>query len=123
MSLAAALLRRARAVLRAWLVPPYRTVIVAALPARVRSRRLYIVEEDGFTEQAAMLCPCRCGRVLQMNLLVDERPCWSLTRHADGTATLHPSIWRKHDCRSHFWFRRGRVLWCNPNVRGHEIRH
>jgi hypothetical protein len=44
-----------------------------------------------------------------MNLIPDERPCWQLMRHPDGTATLHPSVWRKKDCGSHFWFRRGRV--------------
>ncbi|MER9417949.1 DUF6527 family protein [Mesorhizobium sp. M0306] len=61
-----------------------------------------------------MLCPCGCRRVLHMNLLADERPCWRLTRHDDGTTTLHPSVWRKTDCGSHFWFRRGRVEWCRP---------
>lgn len=116
-------LRQFASVLQRWLVPPYRTVATQVLPVRLKNRRLYVVEEDGFVEHASMLCPCGCQRVLHMNLLVDERPCWSLTRHADGTATLHPSIWRKHDCRSHFWFRRGRVSWCNQNVHGHEIGH
>ncbi|MER9141803.1 DUF6527 family protein [Mesorhizobium sp. M0871] len=61
-----------------------------------------------------MLCPCGCRRVLHMNLLADERPCWRLTRHDDGTTTLHPSVWRTTGCGSHFWFRRGRVEWCRP---------
>jgi len=69
-------------------------------------------EEDGFQEQAAMICPCGCRSVLHMNLLPDERPCWRVTRHDDGTATLHPSVWRKKECGSHFWFRNGRVVWC-----------
>ncbi|WP_415195487.1 DUF6527 family protein [Rhodopseudomonas sp.] len=60
-----------------------------------------------------MLCPCGCGKILHMNLLPDERPCWQLTVDADGLATLHPSIWRQKDCGSHFWFRRGRVIWCS----------
>ena len=96
-----------------WFVPPYRTAVVAGmLPGRLRRRRLYVVVEDGYEEQASMLCPCGCKRVLHMNLLTDERPCWTLTQHDDGTATLHPSVWRQKDCRSHFWFRRGKVLWC-----------
>jgi hypothetical protein len=93
--------------------PPYRTVIAGAqLPRKLIPRTLYVVEEDGFDEQAAMLCPCGCGRTLHMNLLTDERPCWKLTRHTDGSSTLHPSVWRQKDCRSHFWFREGRVIWC-----------
>ncbi|WP_375692081.1 DUF6527 family protein [Pseudooceanicola sp. LIPI14-2-Ac024] len=47
-----------------------------------------------------------------MNLLQDERPCWRVTRHKDGLVSLHPSVWRKKDCGSHFWFKRGRVKWC-----------
>ena len=95
------------------LVPRYRTRFVEdLLPNSLGRRILYIVQEDGFLEQAAMLCPCGCGRVLQMNLLPDERPCWQLTRHDDGTATLYPSVWRKKDCGAHFWFRRGRIQWC-----------
>lgn len=99
--------------LRDWLVPPYGTVVVQGiLPKSLKRRTLYIVQEDGFNEQAAMICPCGCKATLQMNLLTDERPCWSVTHHGDGTATLHPSVWRKKDCKSHFWFRRGRVTWC-----------
>jgi hypothetical protein len=100
-----------------WLVPPYRTAVVeAALPKKLNRRTLYVVQEDGFEEQVAMLCPCGCKRILHMNLLPDERPCWRLTRHDDGTASLHPSVWRKKDCGSHFWFRRGRVKWCRNSA-------
>jgi Family of unknown function (DUF6527) len=96
-----------------WFVPPYRTLVVEEfLPKQLGRRTFYVVQEDGYREQAAMICPCGCGRVLHMNLLPDERPCWRLTQHAYGTASLHPSVWRQKDCGSHFWFRRGRVEWC-----------
>lgn len=112
------LFKRVRDRLYRWLVPPYRTILVEeSLPDVLRRGALYVVEEDGFQEQAAMLCPCGCKRVLHMNLLPDERPCWVLTQHDDGTATLHPSVWRKKDCGSHFWFRRGRVQWCKRTRR------
>ncbi len=118
-------LRHRTALARQWvldqLVLPYRTVVVEAnLPAVLKKRTFYIVQEDGFEEQAAMLCPCGRKHILHMNLLPDERPRWRVTRHADGTATLHPSIWRKKDCRSHFWFRRGRVIWV-PSTSGEAI--
>jgi Family of unknown function (DUF6527) len=98
-------------------VPRYQTVFVEdVLPKNLRRRTLYVVQEDGFLEQAAMVCPCGCARVLQMNLLPDERPRWKLTTHSDGSATLHPSVWRQKDCRSHFWFRRGRIQWCEKTT-------
>jgi len=82
---------------------PYKTVVLEeALPKELRRKTLYIVQEDDYQEQAAMICPCGCGAILHMNLLPDERPCWRVTQHADGTASLHPSVWRKKDCKSHF---------------------
>src|ERR1700730_7348466 len=109
------LLRRLWALLQRRFDPPYKTVTVNGVPLRLKRRTLYVVEEAGFREQAAMLCPCGCRRVLQMNLLPDDRPYWELVQHANGTATLRPSVWRRKGCHSHFWFRRGRVLWCGKN--------
>ncbi len=95
-----------------WRSPPYSIVVGQEyLPKQLEPRVLYIVEEDDIEEQAAMVWPCGCAKTLQMNLLTDDRPCWRVTKHADGTASLHPSVWRQKDCRSHFWFRRGRVDW------------
>jgi hypothetical protein len=109
-------LRNRAGAVRRWAVdrftPPYRTLVVENnLPPKLRKRTLYIVQEDGFEEQAAMLCPCGSNHILHMNLLPDERPLWRVTRHRDGSATLNPSVWRKKDCKSHFWFRNGRVIW------------
>jgi hypothetical protein len=105
--------------LHRWLVPPYATRIVEDyLPKQLQKRTLYIVQEDGLFEQAAMLCPCGCKRILHMNLLPDEHPCWRVAQHKDGTATLAPSVWRKTDCQSHFWFTRGRIRWFKS--RGHK---
>ena len=77
---------------RGWLFdlvqPPYRTrVVIAELPEVLKKRTLYIVEEDGFEEQAALLCPCGRNHILHLNLLPDERPLWRVTRHYDGTAS------------------------------------
>jgi hypothetical protein len=92
---------------------PYTTIFVEDyLPDNLKPRTIYVVHENGAHEQAAMICPCSCGQVLQMNLLQDERPCWKVTQHTDGTASLHPSVWRQKGCKSHFWFRKGQVIWC-----------
>lgn len=89
---------------------PYRTAIVEEdLPAKMTRRTLYIVEEDGYAEQAAILCPCGRDHILHLNLLPDDRPLWKVTHHSDETVSLHPSVWRKKDCRSHFWFRKGHI--------------
>lgn len=96
---------------------PYQTALVEEyLPPVLRKRVLYIVEEDGFEEQAALICPCGCDQILHLNLLTDERPCWYITHHRNGTATVYPSVWRLTGCRSHFWIRRGKINWCRGSV-------
>lgn len=107
-------LRRCRHWIRERLHPRYRAMTVQEmLPEQLRKGFIYILEEDGYREQAAMLCPCGCRQVLHMNLLEDERPCWETVIHEDGTVSLHPSIWRKVGCKSHFWLRQGQVRWCD----------
>lgn len=107
------LIRYVQKWLHFWKHPVYRTVYVEeSLPAYPDTNTLYVVREDGFEEEAAMVCPCGCQNILHLNLLDDERPYWNLTLHKDGTATLFPSVWRQKGCGSHFWFRRGRVSWC-----------
>lgn len=92
-------------------------VVNEDLPPILKRRVLYVVEEDGFEEFAALLCPCRCGEILYLNLLADERPRWKLLRNPSGTATLMPSVWRRKGCMSHFWLRDGHVTWCPPRNR------
>src|SRR5262249_21622643 len=60
---------------------PYATRIVKdSLPKKLKRKNLYVVEDDGFEEQAALVCPCGCRAVLHLNLHTDERPCWRVTR-------------------------------------------
>lgn len=95
------------------LVPPYRTCFIEDddVPKLLQEKTIYIVQEDGILWHVSMLCPCGCGETLYLNLIPDERPCWRLTKHHNKTVSLYPSVWRKIGCYSHFWFRRGRVVW------------
>lgn len=90
----------------------YDAIDVEELPTRLIPTQLYVVGEDGESWYAAFLCPCGCGAVIHASLLEGSRPSWRLTRHFDGSVSLHPSMWRTKGCRSHFWLRRGRIKWC-----------
>jgi len=81
------------------------------LPDRLKSGTIYLVGEGEYLWYAAMLCPCQCGETLHMNLMPHSRPRWKVTRHQDGTVTLHPSVWRLMGCRSHFFVRCSRIVW------------
>lgn len=82
-----------------------------AFPKRLRSHTLYILTEDGTPWQGAMICPCGCGAVLDLNLLPDEKPCWRFSSDKKGRASLNPSVWRKVGCKSHFWLKSGKIIW------------
>ncbi len=101
--------------LRENLAPARRLVVHPddSLPAAM-PRRDVVVARDGEEDWAAgILCPCGCGEVLELMLIPEARPRWSLSVDGKRRPTLHPSIWRDTGCRSHFWLRNGRVRWCD----------
>lgn len=89
---------------------------VEELPDNLDPRAVYLVGEGEYLWFAAMVCPCGCGATLHMSLMPDSRPRWEVTEHADGTITLDPSVWRVKDCRSHFFLRRGQIIWCSATT-------
>lgn len=91
---------------------PFQLNYVEDLPKKLKKRTLYVIREDGFDEYAAMLCPCGCNKILYLNLIPDERPCWELQVPNSHPISLHPSIDRKVGCHSHFWFKKGKIIWC-----------
>lgn len=91
----------------------YRVVRVSDLPDRLKPLTLYLAGDDGQLWGAAMICPCGCGDAIELNLLTQAHPCWSVEPHADGAVTLTPSVWRQKGCKSHFFVRQGRIEWCS----------
>lgn len=101
-----------------WFVPGerLRTVRVEELPDSLDGGTLYVLGEGHHRWSVALQCPCRCRAVIQLNLLPDAEPRWSLTTDRDGSVTLYPSIWRQKGCRSHFFIRKGRIEWFIPHA-------
>ncbi|HEY1544961.1 MAG TPA: DUF6527 family protein [Xanthobacteraceae bacterium] len=89
-----------------------RAVRVEDFPDKLEQSMVYLAGEGPHLWAAAMICPCGCGEVIELNLLKQTRPCWSAQEHADGSVTLHPSVWRQKGCRSHFIVRQGQIVWC-----------
>lgn len=92
---------------------PRRVEFVEAdeLPATLASRNLYVAREDGELWSAGMICPCGCGRRLEVMLLKGVKPRWDLSIDKKGLPSLHPSVWVADGCRSHFWLRSGKIHW------------
>jgi hypothetical protein len=45
-------------------------------------------------------------------LIPEVKPRWRLLVDRHGHPSLKPSIWRETGCRSHFWLKHGRIVWC-----------
>lgn len=99
----------------AYLTPSRKVIIINGdtAPAAIKSKNLFLAIEDGVKWSVAFNCPCGCGDRLELVLLNNVKPRWDIDIHKDGTPTLSPSIWRKENCKSHFWIRRGKIIWCN----------
>lgn len=70
--------------------------------------------EDAFSTlwAAALLCRCGCGERIELNLLKQARPYWSVKTHGNGNVSLVPSVCRQKGCRSHLFLRHGRIECC-----------
>jgi hypothetical protein len=91
--------------------PVYHGQHVTGLPDKLARDIVYIVGADGYDWSAAMLCPGGCGKTLEMNLLPDAKPVWTISEHANKTVSLRPSVWLKTGCGCHFVLTGGRVHW------------
>ena len=91
--------------------PSLTVATVEELPAEIGDGALYILGEAETAWSIAFRCPCGCHALIQLNLLEDASPSWRLSREAQGSVTLSPSIWRQVGCRSHFYVRHSRVVW------------
>jgi hypothetical protein len=94
--------------------PRVRYERVEEFPDRLKTATFYVAGEGPYPWAAAILCPCGCGDVIELNLMEQASPCWSVRQNTDGTITLMPSIWRSKGCRSHFLIRNSRIDWCRP---------
>lgn len=90
--------------------PIYRVIEVVDLPQKIEPSTLYIAGEGPYRWFVALLCPCGCGEIIQLNVRDDSHPNWRIIERK-GRVSLEPSIWRLKGCRSHFFFRNGRIKW------------
>ncbi|MFW1676481.1 DUF6527 family protein [Pontibacter sp. JAM-7] len=81
-------------------------------PARLPLRNIVLAREDGENWAVGFRCPCGCGKKLELLLIKEASPNWKLSVDEGGKPTLYPSVWLKTGCKSHFWVRSGKVVWC-----------
>lgn len=90
----------------------YKAVMCEELPDTYDNNVLYLIGENNIFWQAAMLCPCNCGDLIQLTLDTKGKPRWQVFLNKKNQPTLKPSVNRKVKCKSHFILREGKVIWC-----------
>ena len=80
-------------------------------PDQLPSRDWVLLCEGGEAWSIMMRCPCGCGQPVELPLIREAHPRWSLQVDQHGHPTLAPSIWRREGCRAHYFVRRGKVVW------------
>ncbi len=89
----------------------YKYMFKDDVPDKLKDNTIYFIGEDPNFYQFVMLCPCKCGNILHMNLVPDTKPVWSYTFNHDKVS-FSPSVHRKIGCESHFFIKNSRILWC-----------
>lgn len=82
------------------------------LPAKLPRRNLVLARDRDEDWSVGLHCPCGCGERLEMMLLKGVKPRWDVSVDRLGYVSLHPSVWLQKGCKSHFWVRSGRIIWC-----------
>lgn len=87
-------------------------VLCKEFPECPEENYIYITYEEKAMCYLLMKCPCGCGADIDLSLLKGLKPRWTIEFNIQGTISIKPSIWRKHGCKSHFFYKSGKVLWC-----------
>lgn len=82
------------------------------LPDAMKPGMLYIVGGRGYQKWAVFRCPQHEDENIQLSLMPNRRPRWSVTMDFLGRPTIHPSVRQLDGAYAHFWVKAGRVEWC-----------
>ena len=73
---------------------------------------VYVVGGRGYQKWALFLCPRHEHEIVQLSLMPNRRPRWTITADFLERPTIDPSVRQLEDSYAHFWIRRGKVQWC-----------
>ena len=96
----------------------YKTTWVEDIPDNLEKKTIYILGGKKYPFQVIMQCPRSCKKKIFLNISHQHKKRWHVIEHSDGTISLTPSIWIDDKCNCHYWFKKGKIFWCElPNER------
>ena len=109
MKILQSLRRKGQNIFSTWF--PYKGIVCSDdnLPDQLARRRVYFLGEPAW--RVAFLCPCGCKEMVELCLLEQHKPHWTAALDSDARVSLSPSVWKNAGCRSHYFMRRGQIIW------------
>ena len=80
---------------------------------KIKKGEMIIVGGKGYVKWAYFNCPSGCGDIIVLPLTKSKGPNWKLKVNKIGQPTLSPSVWKTDGCKSHFFVRKGKVIWAH----------
>jgi len=79
---------------------------------KIKPGIIYLYNKEN-AEWAWFRCPCGCGTIIVLRIENPKQsfPSWILTVN-NNLVTFSPSIQQLNGCKSHFFIREGKVIWC-----------
>lgn len=73
---------------------------------------IYIVGGPGYQKWALFRCPGHTDEIIQLSLMANRRPRWTIKTDIIGRPTINPSVRQLDGSLAHFWVKSGHVEWC-----------
>ncbi len=88
-------------------------VVISKRPIslKLKAKQVTFVGSENFYKWAIMKCPCGCGDILSLSLMKTYSPNWIAKIDSKDRVTLSPSVWKNDGCCSHFFIKKGKIIW------------
>lgn len=93
----------------------YGVVELANRPKQIPERTIVIIGSGTKKKWILLMCPCGCGETLTLSLMQSHKPNWKASKDKWSRVTLSPSVWKNDGCRSHFFIKKGKILWAGDD--------
>ena len=94
--------------------PEFVCVLIAdhPLPEAMEAGKIYVVGGPGYQKWAVFRCPKHQEEIVQLSLMQNRRPRWTIAMDFLDRPTIHPSVRQLDGAYAHFWVKSGYVEWC-----------
>lgn len=84
-------------------------------PDKITRKLLVLITTGKGYKWLKFRCPCGCGTEVNLPLMKNRKPHWTVFNECKGIISVYPSIdLRPPGCGAHFWINKNRVKWAKP---------